>query len=278
MATPQQPPAPNLAGLTWANLNWLPDRMLLNGFTYRLEHNKTENWDGGEHFQFYKNKELVDQYVNFFSRFGRFSSKNIFEMGTFDGGSTAFWCETLQPEMLVAIDIRDREDSEYFRNWATAQKSSIRTYWRTDQSDKDRLRQCFSDNFSTPLDLVIDDASHLYAPSKASFEALFPLCRPGAIYILEDWAWDHWDFSPAPHPWAFEQRRLTDLVIEFIEASASSKSLVSHVDVYPGFAAVVRGNGKIEEPFSLDKHIRRRPKVRPAGLLQKLQTRIAKIY
>jgi len=248
--------------------------MTLNGFTYRIEHNKSENWDGGEHFQFYKTKILVDQYVEFFSRHGEFSSKNIFELGTFDGGSTAFWYETLRPEKLVAIDIKDREDSEYFRDWV-AGKRGIRTYWRVDQSDKERLRQCVYDNFSAPLDLVIDDASHLYEPSKASFEALFPLCRPGAIYILEDWAWDHWELSPHPFP---SERRLTDLVLEFIEAAGGSKYLISHVDVYQGFAAIIKWSAEIDANFSLDKYIVRRPKVRPAGLLQKLRTRIAKIY
>jgi hypothetical protein len=275
MATPNQSPAPNLAGLTWADLNWLPDRMTLNGFTYRLAHTKSEDWDGGDHFQFYKIKLLVDQYVHFFTKLGDFSSRNIFELGTYDGGSTAFWYEMLRPEKLVAIDIKDGEDSEYFRNWVKLGKKGdfIRTYWRTDQSDKERLRKCFYDNFSAPLDLVIDDASHLYLPSKASFEALFPLCRPGAIYILEDWAWAHWVEGHYDPSWAFE-RRLTDLVIEFIEAVGTSNSLIDHLDVYQGFAAIVRGSGKIEEPFSLDKHILRHP---TPSLLRKLRTRIAKI-
>jgi hypothetical protein len=46
--------------------------------------------------------------------------------------------------------------------------------------------------FSAPLDLVIDDASHIYGPTKASFQALFPLLRPGGLYLIEDWAWAHW--------------------------------------------------------------------------------------
>ena len=38
---------------------------------------------------------------------------------------------------------------------------------------------------------MIDDASHLYEPSLASFETLFPLLRPGGTYIIEDWKWEH---------------------------------------------------------------------------------------
>lgn len=240
--------------------------MELNGFTYRLEHYRSENWDGGDHFRFYKIKPLVELYEDFFSRQKSLSVRNVFELGIYNGGSTAFWYEMLKPEMLVAIDIQDCEDSDYFKKWASLQErgGSVRTFWSTDQSDRHRLRQLVSDNFPAPLDLVIDDASHLYSQSKASFEALFPLCRPGAIYILEDWAWDHWEgFSDPSHPWAFE-RRLTDLVIELIEAAGTSTSLISRVEVYQGFAAIIRASGRIEDPFnfSLDGCIVRRPKRR----------------
>ena len=41
------------------------------------------------------------------------------------------------------------------------------------------------------LDLVVDDASHLYEPSRASFEVLFPRLRRGGIYVIEDWSCQH---------------------------------------------------------------------------------------
>ena len=41
------------------------------------------------------------------------------------------------------------------------------------------------------IDLVIDDASHLYVETKASFEELFPRLRPGGLFIIEDWASGH---------------------------------------------------------------------------------------
>jgi predicted O-methyltransferase YrrM len=258
-------------------LHWLPDRMELNGFTYRLEHYRSDDWQGGDHFSFYKIKPLVDLYDDFFSRQRVPALKNVFELGIYDGGSTAFWCEVLNPEKLVAIDIQDREDSGYFRQWAALGKREdcVRTYWRTDQSDRHRLRKIVSDNFRAPLDLVIDDASHLYSPSRASFEALFPLCRPGAIYVLEDWAWDHWEgFSGPSHPWARE-RRLTDFVTELIEATGTSTSLISRVEIYQGFAAIFRGSGEINgsHDFSLDNWIRRRP-TRP-GLLRNQAAAVA---
>jgi hypothetical protein len=76
--------------------------------------------------------------------------------------------------------------------------SRIATYWGVDQGDAATLRSIVDKEFSGPLDLVIDDASHLYAPTKASFETLFPLLRPGGLYIIEDWAWAHWPAAQSP--------------------------------------------------------------------------------
>jgi SAM-dependent methyltransferase len=57
-------------------------------------------------------------------------------------------------------------------------------------------------DFNGPLDLVFDDASHFYRFSKVSFETLFPLLRPGGLYVIEDWSWVCWselpeDFNPS---------------------------------------------------------------------------------
>jgi hypothetical protein len=46
---------------------------------------------------------------------------------------------------------------------------------------------CTDEFGQDPLDLVIDDASHLYGPSLATFETLFPALREGGLYVLEDW-------------------------------------------------------------------------------------------
>jgi hypothetical protein len=37
---------------------------------------------------------------------------------------------------------------------------------------------------------VIDDASHLLDPTRASFNVPFPLVRPGGVYVIEDWSLD----------------------------------------------------------------------------------------
>lgn len=42
-----------------------------------------------------------------------------------------------------------------------------------------------------PLDIVIDDASHVLTTTTRSFEMLFPRLRPGGIYVIEDWSSEH---------------------------------------------------------------------------------------
>src|SRR5262249_20895591 len=149
---------------------------------------KNDDWElGDECFIFFKDRELVQEYERWFSE-RDFVSPNIFELGIWDGGSVAFWCECLHPKKHVAIDITERRDSTYFQRYTQAKglQDRVRTYWGIDQADITTIRRIVAQEFAAPLDLVIDDASHLYGPTKVSFEALFPLLRQGGVYIIED--------------------------------------------------------------------------------------------
>lgn len=80
---------------------------------------------------------------------------------------------------------------EWFIN-ARGLGDRVTCHWGTDQADVAKLRTIVAADLRGQLDLVIDDASHQYAPTKASFEALFPLIRPGGLYVIEDWSWGCW--------------------------------------------------------------------------------------
>jgi cephalosporin hydroxylase len=239
-------------------LIWQSDRMLLNNLVFRLEHYRSENWDGGDHFSFYKIKSLVDEYEHYLKRRADFSPKHIIELGTYDGGSIVFWFELFKPQKHIGIDLEDRKDSPYFRKYLEENDliGKITTYWNTDQTDKTTLREIVSDELNGYLDCVIDDASHLYQPTKTSFETLFPLMAPGGLYIIEDWAWGHWpQFITPDHIWA-SQIPPTRLVNELVEATGTSK-LISNITVYQGFISVERGPKKITDPvnFLLQNYI-----------------------
>ncbi len=244
--------------------------MLLDELVFRLEHYRSPSWDGGDHFRFYKIKELVDQYAIFFSRRVDFRPQQVIELGIFDGGSTAFWFELFKPQRHVALDTQDQIDTRYFHRYIDSRgiRERVQTYWKTDQADKAALRNIFETEFDEPLDLVIDDASHMYKETRASFHILFPLLKPGGLYIIEDWAWGHWsDCIASGHPWA-NQIPLTRLILELIEATGTSTQLISSIAVYQGFTAVERGPKEIDkwEPFALDNHIVRHPRIVPPPL------------
>jgi hypothetical protein len=243
-------------------LSWLPDRALLGDLVFRLEPSRSDRWElGDDCFRFYKNRQLVEQFDRFWSATG-FRPRRMLEIGLWDGGSAAFWFEHLQPERLVAIDLQDREDSPYFRRYVTANglEERVLTRWRTDQADRAALREIVARDLGGELDLVIDDGSHLDVPTRASFEALFPLLPPGGLYIVEDWAWEHWpEFQDPGHVWAGEES-LAAFVGDLAAAAGSSRTLFRSLAVYEGFLVVERGESdEIRDGFRLADHIRRRP-------------------
>ncbi len=259
-------------------LVWQRDRMLLDDLVFRLEHYRSADWDGGDHFRFYKIKGLVDQYANYFSSRSDFRPERVMELGIYDGGSTAFWYELFRPQKMVALDIQDQTDTPYFRRYVESRGAGgrIKTYWKTNQADKARLRTIVETEFDAPLDLVVDDASHLYGQTRASFEALFPLFVPGGLYIIEDWAWGHWpEFISPSHPWAGEES-LTRLVVELIEAAGTSIQLISSIVVYRGFVVVERGPQQLNKAthFNLEHHIIRRPARRLTSLFFQLARKL----
>jgi hypothetical protein len=243
-------------------LTWFADRALLGDLVFRLEQSRNERWElGDECFRFYKDRHLVDQLDCFWSATA-FRPRRLLEIGIWDGGSTAFWYEHLKPERLVAIDLQDRQDSPYFRRWVNANDLAGRvlTRWRTDQSDRAALHAIVERDLGGELDLVIDDGSHLPRPTRTSFEVLFPLLPPGGLYLIEDWAWEHWpEFQDPGHVFAGEEG-LSALVCELVAATGSARTLVRSLTVYDGFVVIERGDSTEDRNgFRLADHIRRRP-------------------
>ncbi|MDH4264429.1 MAG: class I SAM-dependent methyltransferase [Deltaproteobacteria bacterium] len=252
-------------------LVWLKDRILFEDLVFRLEHFKTDDWELGEEcFNFYKIKPLIDQYSKFWFLKKKFHIKNIMELGLWEGGSTVFWFECFRPQKIVGIDIAEIKKSDYFQSYITSRglEERIKHYWGTDQANSERLKEIFKNEFDTPLDLVIDDASHMYELTKSSFETLFPMLRPGGIYIIEDWAWAHWkDIQMPENPW-MTNTGLTRLVFELVELTGSTNNeIISALTIFQGFIAIERaemGTKNLDKDFKIEEHIYRR-----AGDVQK---------
>jgi predicted O-methyltransferase YrrM len=249
----------------FSKLIWQSDRMLFDGLIFRLEQVRSEDWTGESFFRFFKRKKIVDKYQEFFQRHPDFHPKSIVELGIFDGGSVAFWYELFKPGKHIAVDLLDRTDSNYFKEYVASRglADKIKTYWKTDQSDKENLRRIATNDLQDPLDLVIDDASHMYLPTRASFEVLFPMMKPGGLYVIEDWAWGHWPaYIDSNHPWSGLESP-AKLVNKLVEAAGTSISLISNITITKGFIVAERGEEVIPDitKFNIDDYIVRRPNI-----------------
>lgn len=158
------------------------DRFTVDGVSFICSHGKSTL----DLFCIRKPRPLVDATV---ALVRRAQPARIMEIGIASGGSAALLALVAQPETLVAIE-RDPTPVAALADLITARSLPISTHYGVDQSDRDRLAAIVADNFRRePIDLVIDDASHLFEETRASFETLFPRLAPGGTYVIEDWNW-----------------------------------------------------------------------------------------
>jgi phytanoyl-CoA hydroxylase len=209
---------------------------------------KTESTD--EQFLLIKNRRLVETTLD------RLPERvdNMVEFGIFKGGSIAFYEALYSPKHFVGIDIKDPRvgalDRYIERHSAT---DRVKLYYGTDQQDRYALQRIAKENFDGQLiDLVIDDGSHRYEPSKTSLNIFLPLVRPGGLYVVEDWAWAHWPDAYHQEDAAFgqyadQQRPLSKLVFEAVMLAASHPEIISEVYIDSSRAFLTRGKEDIHD-------------------------------
>jgi len=199
-----------------------------------------------------KTPEMVSAYYQLGERT---RIRNVVDIGIFKGASAALFHLLFQPRRLVALDIRpDRVAALDGYIQARGAADAVRPFYGYDQADRPRLQRLIAEQFGdVPLDLVIDDASHSYAPTRHSFNALFPYVRPGGFYVIEDWGWAHWDRWPhlpanyqASGALFPDQPALTNLIFELVMAAATSPNLVATVNLTFNMAIVERGSEAVD--------------------------------
>jgi len=228
-----------------------------------------------------KPPHVVRRYVELCARL---QPQRIVELGINRGGSTAMLSELTAPDVLVALEL-DAEPvallADYVENRGLG--ASVQPHYGVDQADRakvadivDRARD------GELLDLVVDDASHLYEPSRASFETLFPRLRPGGVYLIEDWSWEHRysdglaamlaeDTEEASRMREQVEQRLvaeatgeaspeppvSRLVIELLQIRARPADVVRQITIDEHWITVVRGDAplEIDSPWMADAYI-----------------------
>jgi hypothetical protein len=100
----------------------------------------------------------------------------LLELGVQNGYSLRTWREYFTSATIVGVDI-----------WPPIPDLGLpnTVCYKSDQTDLG-LPKLLARH--APFDIIIDDASHLSINTIASFELLWPLVKPGGIYIIEDLA------------------------------------------------------------------------------------------
>lgn len=211
-------------------LNWDGNLLRLDGVTLHYADPEDAERPPGT-LALLKPPSLVDRFMQ---SLAGLEPRRILDLGTYEGGSACLWFEHFQPEKLVTVDISPGPSRPEFAYYQDRTDGRLRAYWGVSQADTERLAEIVGDEFTGPLDLVIDDASHWYEPTRASFDLLWPLLRPGGLYVLEDWDWEFLTEFQAPHPWS-QKRGLVQLVDELsrrIRVDVKSVSLRTSLAVF----------------------------------------------
>jgi predicted O-methyltransferase YrrM len=205
-----------------------------------------------------KDRALVEAYQDVCASV---EPKRIVEIGIWGGGGTILLDRLTEPEKLVAFDRADERASYLDRYVASnAAERRISCHYGVYQTQTTRIRAILDAEFGVePLDLVVDDASHLLDETRTTFNALFPRLRPGGVYAIEDWAWAHWAGHYQEGAW-LERAPMSELIFETVLVAASYKEVVASVHVEPGLVAVRRGTASLGQGFEVSKCYRSRGK------------------
>jgi len=179
-----------------------------------------------------KSRDVLQNYVEVFSAA---EPRNMLEFGIFQGGSPALFSLWFELEKFVGIDVCPpiKEFDDFCSTHAIGKR--IRSYYGVSQTDERRINEIMRVEFGeTPLDVVIDDASHLYGATRRAFEIAFPYLRPGGTYVIEDWGWAHWPGSRI----FMGKTPLSMLIMELVMLCASRSDIISEVRIFPSFAFI----------------------------------------
>lgn len=229
-----------------------------------------EEGSSSERFFIVKQPPFVEAYLELCEHH---QGATIVELGIAEGGSTALLALAASPKKLISLEL-DPDPLEHLSRFIADHDLGdvVRPIYGIDQADRAGVAQAVDGELDgDPLDLVIDDASHLLAETRTSFETLFPRLRPGGTYIIEDWRNDQVlrdTVAEAVENGSEEQQRafadaiaeamragtavtkptpLTDLAVELLLAAGSwSSGAIETVAFTPFWIAVTRGPDVID--------------------------------
>ena len=243
-------------------MDYLPDLETIDGVTFELRpHHRTPTKKQWTCLR--KNRSITNRYLELAEEFQR---SRIVEFGVDQGGSTSFFAKLFQPEKMIAFELSDEPVSTVM-DFLSEQdpEGRINIHWGVNQADQAVVPRLLDRAFgSHAVDFIVDDASHLLAPSTATFEMLFPRLRPGGLYVLEDWSGDHLDelaivtafmndtdgefarrFRAAALQNTNRSKPMSLLICQLVVASGRNPDWIAELRIRGGYCEVRRGAADI---------------------------------
>lgn len=185
-------------------------------------------------FTMMKSRDFLTKYIEHENE----NFKRILEVGVYQGGSFVFLDQLFQPEKMAAIELTAAPIPAL--DFYTSQRpENLKVFWGTSQDDEAAVENVINGFMGGEIDLVVDDASHFYDQTKATFKVAFPRVRPGGLYIIEDWSWSFQkEFQERGHPWE-NFHSLANLVIDLMEEMTLS-ALIKDIEISPHMMKVRR--------------------------------------
>lgn len=232
-------------------IKWLDEYLLQCGnVKLKLMPGMTAAPSSNEVVTLFKDPDFVKAYLDLLQ--GR-EFHNMVEVGVKHGGSAIFFWHLLQLEKLCCIELNQNAPALINYIETHGLTKDFHTYFGVNQGDRMHLQSIIRECFPTEsIDLVIDDASHIYTPSLATFETLFPLLRPGGLYILEDWRASL--LAVQRNKESEVEPPLHQLVHEILDFATVNPHIMPAINCNRNFVVVERGEGFLPtEAFSLAK-------------------------
>jgi SAM-dependent methyltransferase len=237
-------------------LEWLTDQLVrLDGVEFFLA-SATEDLLSHEskrdQFLLAKGRAMVEDVAAFRERE---QIKRILDVGIFKGGSTALYAKLFEPEKLVAIDLATTPVdvlTNFIRDHGF--EGRVTPYYGVNQADEQAMGRILASNFPAQnIDLIVDDASHLYFETRRTLNLALPYLRSDGLYIIEDWGWAHWqgDEWQKSHFFPPILPAMSNLLIELFMLCASRPDIIKNLFV-TGVTIVLRRGPAALEPRGFD--------------------------
>lgn len=177
---------------------------------------------------------------------------NILELGIAKGGSLPYLFDLCQAKFIVGVDIEKEDPQIRLAYDRSEMKDQFALCFQTNQTDQTALNKIVSEYFPNGLDMIVDDASHLLADTRRSFEILFPHLRPGGLYVIEDYSWaqnkSFYRFAPNRYR---GQPMTTQLILEITMLMTTHDRWITSVSADNNTITVEKGPLKTPKPLSI---------------------------